>query len=588
MTEFKAATKTRSVWSYLVPHRASVIAGFALLLLTNAFDKGIPWLLQHAIDALRDGHYAAVRNFAIAVVACAVLMGVVRTMSRRRIFNVARDVEHEIRGSILGRLHILGPSFFRRIPTGDIMSRAINDLAQVRLLLGFGVLNVVNSIVAYVSGIALMISISPRLTLYSMIPYPFFIVIARRFSRAMFKRSVDAQQALGKLAERTQENLAGVRVVRSLGLEGHEEKRFEEANEFAISKNMSLVTLRGIMFPVLLSVSSIGSLVVIWVGGRMVLHGELSPGQFAAFHAYLGQLLWPTLAFGYMLSVVQRGRASYGRISELLAAEPDVVDAPDAAPAGTDGSLRVEKLTYKHREEGPAVLQDVSFDLGAKRSLAIVGPTGSGKSTLATLLPRLIPTPEGSVFLDGNDITHANVRDLRRRIGYAQQEPFLFSTTVAHNIGFALDDPDSPESMTKIRNAAREAAILDEIEGMPDGFDTIVGERGVQLSGGQKQRISLARALLNEPAVLVLDDPLSAVDAKTESQILQALDRVGEGRTLVLITNRIAAAARTDEVVVLEKGRVVARGPHKELVKQEGLYARLAARQRLEEELLTL
>lgn len=588
MTAPEQNQPTRGVFSYLTPHRASLTAGFVLLLLTNAFDKGIPWLLQHAIDALRDARYTSVRNFAIAVIACAVLMGIVRTMSRRRIFNVARDVEHEIRGAILARLHVLGPSFFRRMPTGDIMSRAINDLAQVRLLLGFGALNVVNSIVAYVSGIALMISISPRLTLFAMIPYPFFILIARRFSRAMFKRSVEAQQALGKLAERTQENLAGVRVVRSLGLEGHEEKRFEEANQYSIAKNMSLVTLRGVMFPVLMSVSSIGSLIVIWMGGRMVIHGELTPGQFAAFHAYLGQLLWPTLAFGYMLSVVQRGRASYGRIAELLSAEPDILDAPDAQPAGREGEMRVTHLTYAHKADAPPVLHDVSFTIPKKHSVAIVGPTGSGKSTLATLLPRLIPTPEGSVFLDNQDITHANVRDLRRSVGYAQQEPFLFSTTVAHNIGFALSDPDSPESMAKIKSAAREAAILDEIESMPDGFDTIVGERGVQLSGGQKQRISLARALLNQPAVLVLDDPLSAVDAKTEAQILQALDRVGEGRTLVLVTNRIAAAARTNEVVVLEKGRVVARGSHKELVKQEGLYARLAARQRLEEELSTL
>jgi len=573
------------MWSYLRPHRGAIIAGLGWVFVTNALDKAIPWLLQHAIDGLRAGAWTTVRDFALAVIACAIVMGVVRTLSRIKVFDAARDAEYTMRAELLNRLHALGPSFFRKMSTGDIMSRAINDLGQVRLLLGFGVLNVVNSVVAYVSAVALMVATSPKLTLLALIPYPFFVLIARWFSRQMFKRSTEAQAAVGMLSERVQEQLAGVRIVRAFALEEHEGKRFDEANAAALSKNMALVTLRGFMWPVLMLVSSLGTLIVIWVGGHMLFSGELTVGEFAKFNAYLAQLVWPTLAFGYILSVVQRGRASYGRVRELLDATPDVIDIPGAEHAKTVGAIRVAHLTYAHTPGAAPVLDDVSLEVPAGSSLAVVGPTGSGKSTLAALLPRLLPTPEKSVYLDGDDVTQLESRSLRQAVGYAQQEPFLFSTSIARNIGFALLDPDAPGAHEQIREAAREAAILDEIEAMPDAFDTVVGERGVQLSGGQKQRIALARALLAEPAVLVLDDPLSAVDAKTEAQILRALDRAGEGRTLILVTHRVAAASRADHIVVLDGGKVTERGTHEELVASGGLYARLAARQRLEREL---
>jgi ATP-binding cassette subfamily B protein len=315
----------------------------------------------------------------------------------------------------------------------------------------------------------------------------------------------------------------------------------------------------------------------------MVLDGELTAGQFAAFNAYLGLLVWPTLAFGYLLSIVQRGRASYGRVREIIDAEPDVVEVPGAAHARGPGELEIEGLTFAHGEQ--KVLDDVTLRVPAGGSLAVLGPTGSGKSTLAALLPRLLPTPEGAVRLDGSDVTTLSLRSLRESVGFAQQEPFLFSTTVERNLKLALDDPEAPDADARLRHAAAEACVLEEIEGMTDGFETVVGERGVQLSGGQKQRLALARALLNQPKVLVLDDPLSAVDAKTESDILAALDRAKQHRTFVLITNRVAAAARTDRVVVLDAGRVVEEGTHEELLEAGGLYARIAAKQRLEREL---
>lgn len=570
---------------YVHPYRVALLQGVLLLLVTNAFDKAIPWLLQHAVDALTAHEFGRVQQLALGVVGCAAMMALVRVLSRVRIFNVGRQIEFELRNDLMQHLHRLGPSFYQRMPTGEIMSRAINDLGQVRLLVGFGLLNVINTVFAYTAGIGLMVAISPRLTLYALAPYPFLVLAARAFGKATFTRSRASQEALGRLAERVQETLAGIRLVRAYAIEDVQRRQFESANQDALKRNMAMVVLRGLMWPVLMGVSSIATLVVVWKGASMVMSGELTAGQFAAFNAYVGQLMWPTMALGYLFAVVQRGRAAHGRVQEMLEIQPDVHEPAGAREPKRVGDVLVEGLRYAY--DGVPVLDDVSFHVAAERSIAVVGKTGSGKSTLAALLPRLLATPPGSVYLDGDDVTELELRPLRRTIGYAQQEPFLFSTTVALNIGFALDDASSPEAMARIREAARQASILEDIEAMPEGFDTIVGERGVQLSGGQKQRIALARALVNDPSVLVLDDPLSAVDAETEATILQALDRAAAGRTLILVTHRVAAAAHARDVVVLDGGRVVEHGTHEELLQAGGLYAAMCERQQLEKELRT-
>ncbi len=557
--------------------------GIGLLLVTNALDKGIPWLLRDAIDALVGGRLGAVARTAALVATLAISMAVVRTMSRTRVFNVGRDVEYELRNDLLAHLHRLGPSFFQRVPTGETMSRAINDLTQVRVMVGFGVLNIVNSIFAYTIALGCMLAMSPELTLWAVLPFPLLVLVARLMGKAMFSRSQASQEALGALSSRVQESLAGVRLVRAFGVEAEQEQLFEVANQRALEKNMSLVVLRGVMWPLLVGVASLGTFLVLFHGTAMVRSGTLSVGGLVAFLAYVESLKWPTMGLGYIMAVLQRGRASFLRVCEILDAEPDIKESQHAENPAGEGELRVQDLSYAYGER--SVLSGVTFTAPANRSLAILGRTGSGKSTLAGLLARVVPTPTGHVFLDGDDLTELRIRGLRDTVGFAQQEPFLFSDTIARNIGYALPETDSPVAIERIRAAARAASVLDEIEDLPEGFATVVGERGVQLSGGQKQRIALARALLPQPRVLIMDDPLSAVDAKTEARILDALEAASKGRTVILVTHRVAAASRCDSIVVLDQGRVVEQGDHATLVGGGGFYAQLAARQRLEEEL---
>ena len=559
------------------------------ILLLGAYNYAQYWidlLLADAMSGMLHGELSKSRTLGMAMAFAGILAFVARVLSRLTIFNAGRYAEYELRTALLHHLHRLGPSFYRRMSTGDIMSRVTNDLQQVRGLLGFGVLNLFNTSFGLVSALAVMLRFSVKLTVASLAPLPLLLIVMRAYSKRMYARQKENQDSLGHLGGVVQSSIAGVRVVRAFSLEGAQLAAFDRSNHDYLEKGLILAKIRGSMWPVMQSITMLGVLVVFLYGGHLIVSGEFKAEQFLSFYRALFRLTWPLAALGFLVSVLQRGRAGYARLRDIFDAKPDVVDG-DQRPAVIAGHLEIKNLSFGYTDL--PVLRGLSLEVKPGERVAIVGRTGSGKSTLGALLSRLHTTPRGSVFLDGVDVCDLPLATLRASVLYNQQTPFLFSTTVGRNVGYCLEHPETEESDRRIRDATRDAQILDEIQSLPEGFDTVVGERGVQLSGGQKQRVALARAFLAAPRVLVLDDPLSAVDARTETALLNALDQqLARERSLLLITHRVSAAARCDRVIVLDRGQVVETGTHEQLARAGGLYERFVDEQRRESEMSKL
>jgi ATP-binding cassette subfamily B protein len=572
-----------SIGVRLRPELPGILLGCACLCATNALALAVPWLIKSAIDALRTlpaavAHGRVVRD-AIAIIACAVLQAAIRTWSRVLIFNAGRNIEYGLRRDLFGHLCRLDPGFYRRHPTGDVMSRLTNDLGAVRMLFGPGLLNLFNTAFVYATTLTLLVRLSPQLTLWALLPYPILLAGARVFTRKMYRASRAIAEQLGTLSAAIQEDLAGIGVIKHYALEPERQAAFRTLNDEYLRRSLAMVRARGGLMPLFAGLGGLGTLVVLWAGGREVIAGRLSIGGLVAFNAYLVLLSWPTVALGWIIGIWQRGVASWVRVKELLSERSSVEDrvedpagATVADASATEAAPAIEARDLAITVDGRKLLDGVSFALPAGGTLAIVGPTGSGKTTLVDAILRMQDVAPGALRVGGEDVTALPLERLRTLTGYAPQDAFLFSATVAENIGFGRRGPADAE---RVRWAAEAAGLGPDIAVLPEGYETLVGERGITLSGGQRQRVALARALAADPRILILDDSLSSVDAQTEREILTRLRPILAGRTSVLVSHRVAAVKDADRILVLDGGRVAEQGTHDELLARGGLYASL-------------
>ena len=578
-----AAIRPGLLWKYLRPHRTVLLQGAAALLVVNLLSVTIPLMVRGVIDDLHGGiSITVVLRQAGLIVLLATLMGGARLVSRMLVFGVGRQVEASLRQEVFEHMLRQEPGWVQSTGSGEVISRSTSDVENVRRLLGFAMLSLTNTAMAYALTVPAMLAIDPLLTLAALGLYPVMLMVVRLFGGRMMRQQRRQQESLASLSDLIQEDLSGISAIKIYGQEDHEQKAFAWRNRLYRDSALSLARTRSTLFPLLEGISSISLLLLLAFGSGQLESGRLSIGNLVALILFVERLVFPTALLGFTLNTFQTGQVSLERVEELLDRRPAVVSPPHPvpAPANARGAIEARGLSVRYDGAQREALREVSFRIDPGELVAVVGPVGSGKTTLARALGRMVEVPAQSLFLDGVDVTAMALEDLRRRVALVPQEGYLFTATLADNLRYGVPEAQLPE----VESAAREARLEGDIRGFPDGYQTLVGERGITLSGGQRQRAALGRALMVDAPLLVLDDALASVDNNTAAAILASI-RQQQGRTILMISHQLSAAAACDRVLVLDEGRLVQQGPHQELVNLPGTYRRLWERQQAEEQL---